>query len=114
MAEDKFVMVRIHRSSGGAAEVSITEVARRCGVHPDLVERLVQLGLVDFSGRDARGESLFHESAVATIRRILRLRNQLGVNYVGVGVILDLMDRIETLEERIRDLESRLGGKGTL
>jgi hypothetical protein len=32
----------------------------------------------------------------------------LGVNYIGVGVILELMARIEFLEARIRELERRL------
>jgi hypothetical protein len=45
------------------------------------------------------------------VRRILRLRNQLGVNYAGIGVILELMSRIEDLEDQIRELESRLLGQ---
>ncbi|MGP0044965.1 MAG: chaperone modulator CbpM [Syntrophobacteraceae bacterium] len=40
------------------------------------------------------------------IRRILRLRNELGVNYAGVGVILELMSRLDALETRIRELEN--------
>ncbi|NLI32448.1 MAG: hypothetical protein GX422_06650, partial [Deltaproteobacteria bacterium] len=40
----------------------------------------------------------------------LRIRNQLGVNYAGVGVVLELMARIESLEANIRELERRLMG----
>jgi hypothetical protein len=34
----------------------------------------------------------------------------LGVNYAGVGVILELIERIEVLEACIRELEDRLMG----
>ncbi|MGP8195427.1 MAG: chaperone modulator CbpM [Syntrophobacteraceae bacterium] len=37
---------------------------------------------------------------------MLRLRNELGVNYAGVGVILELMSRLDALETRIRELEN--------
>ena len=48
----------------------------------------------------------FDSEVIPLIRRILRLRNELGVNYAGIGVILELMSRLEALEARIRDLES--------
>ena len=51
---------------------------------------------------------LFDSEVIPLIRRILRLRNELGVNYAGVGVILELMSRIEALEARIRELENAL------
>jgi MerR family transcriptional regulator, heat shock protein HspR len=41
------------------------------------------------------------------LRKILRLRNELGINWAGIGVILDLLSRIEQLEARIRDLEKQ-------
>jgi DNA-binding transcriptional MerR regulator len=89
----------------------MTELACRCGVHPDLIDRFVALGLLDYAGYPGGGEAHFHSEAVAIVRRILRLRNQLGVNYAGIGVILELMSRIEDLEGRIRELENRLLGQ---
>ncbi len=88
--------------------MTLTEVAYRSGVHPELIERLVRLGLIDFVERDVDGEALFQADVTATIRKILRLRYQLGVNYSGIGVILELMARIDSLEENIRELERKL------
>jgi MerR family transcriptional regulator/heat shock protein HspR len=51
---------------------------------------------------------LFHADVIPLLGRILRLRNHLGVNYAGIGVILELMTRIESLENHIRELESRV------
>jgi MerR family transcriptional regulator, heat shock protein HspR len=110
MAESKHFLVRVHRVSVSSPYLTLSQVAYRCGLHPDLIERLVGIGLIDTVERDARGEVLFHAEVVPLLRRILRLRNQLGVNYAGIGVILDLMARIESLESHIQELENRVLG----
>jgi len=48
----------------------------------------------------------FERDVVPQINKIIRLRNELGINYSGIGVILDLLERIDFLETRIRDLEN--------
>jgi chaperone modulatory protein CbpM len=80
-------------------------VARRCGLHPDLVRRLVALSLVDAS-RDAAGELWFQPAAITTIGQIQRLRTGLGLNYAAVGVVMDLLSRIH-------ELETALGSRST-
>jgi hypothetical protein len=42
------------------------------------------------------------------VNKIQRLRHDLSINYSGIGVVLDLLSRIEELEARIRQLESQL------
>lgn len=71
--------------------------ARRSGLHPDMVRRLVALGLLRCQ-RDAGGELWFAPSESAVVARIQRLRTGLGLNYAAIGVVLDLLDRIEELE----------------
>lgn len=108
MAERKYFLVRVHGASGFSPYLTLSEVAYRCGLHPELIERLVGFGLIDYAERDGHGEILFHADVVPLLRRIVRLRNHLGVNYAGIGVILDLMARIESLEDHIRELESKV------
>jgi DNA-binding transcriptional MerR regulator len=84
-----------------------TEVAYRAGLHPELIDRFISLGLIEFTDRNDDGELLFDYGVIPLIRRILRLRNELGVNYAGIGVILELTSRLEALEARIRELEGR-------
>lgn len=86
--------------------LSFSEVARLAGIHPELLDRLVTLGLVDPAQvAHASPEPLFEVATVLRIRRILRLRNELGVNWAGVGVVLDLLSRIEELEQEIVSLK---------
>ena len=108
MAEGKYFLVQVHGASGFSPFLTLSEVAYRCGLHPELIERLVGIGLIDYVERDGHGEILFNADVVPLLRSIVRLRNQLGVNYAGIGVILDLMARIESLENHIRELESRV------
>ena len=75
--------------------------ATRCGLHPDMVHRLVALGLVACQ-QDARGDLWFEPSALVTVARIQRLRTGLGLNYAAIGLVLDLLDRIEELESASR------------
>ena len=107
MAESKFFLVRVSGTSVASSYMSLSEVAYHCGLHPELVERLVRLGLIDFQERQPDGEVLFHADVIPLIRTILRLRNQLGVNYAGIGVVLELMARIDTLENHVRELEEQ-------
>ncbi|NUP30029.1 MAG: MerR family transcriptional regulator [Nocardia sp.] len=75
--------------------------AERTGLHPDLARKLVALGLLD-AHRGAGGELSFEPSAVAHAARIQRLRTGLGLNYSAIGLVLDLLDRIEELEAASR------------
>ncbi|HZA09681.1 chaperone modulator CbpM [Mycobacterium sp.] len=81
--------------------LNVDAFATRCGVHPETVRRFVALGLLPCR-RDARGELWFEPSAVAAVSRIQRLRTGLGLNYAAIGLVLDLLDRIEELETAAR------------
>jgi DNA-binding transcriptional MerR regulator len=110
MVEKNQLIVRVTTSAGSSRYLKLTEVAYHCGVHPELVDRFVALGLLDVVDRDVSGEAMFQNDVLQLVRKILRLRNQLGVNYAGIGVILELMSRIEALEAQIRELERKVFG----
>jgi len=81
--------------------LGLDTVAVRSGLHPDLVRRFAALGLVD-STTDVRGRLWFAPSTVATIARVQRLRSGLSLNYAAIGLVLDLLDRIDVLEAQLR------------
>ncbi|MFD5453011.1 MULTISPECIES: chaperone modulator CbpM [unclassified Streptomyces] len=86
--------------------LSLDTVARRAGVHPDLVRRFVALGLVD-AERDAAGRLVFDSAAPAVVARVQRLRSGLCLNYASIGLVLDLLDRISLLEAALRRAGTR-------
>jgi hypothetical protein len=93
-------MLSRRRSTDGATLVEIEVIAHDAGLHPDLVRRLISLGAVEPDG------ALFHRrEAAARLARISRLRRDLGLNYAGAVLAVDLLTRIELLEARLRRYE---------
>jgi len=75
--------------------------ARATATHPDLIRRLVALGLVE-ADRDAAGRLWFGPEQVAVVARVQRLRAGFALNYAAVGLVIDLLDRITALEAALR------------
>ena len=87
--------------------LTLEELARAARLHPDLVESLVDFGLLEPVRRD--GPRLFFDmAAVLRARAIQRLRHDLGVNLQGVAVILDLIERLRVLQQEVDWWRSRL------
>ncbi len=77
--------------------LTLDALATSAGLHPALVERFVEFGLLDPVERV--GTQLFFDvTAVPRLRMIQRLRCDIGINLAGVAVILDLIDRLRALK----------------
>lgn len=88
------------------SRLSLDRFARQAGLHPQLVQKFVALGLLD-AERDATGALWFRPAALVTVARVQRLRAGLSLNYAAIGLVLDLLDRIEELEAGSRRTGSR-------
>jgi hypothetical protein len=98
-AHTALVLVRRRggRASGG---VELDVLAREAGLSPELVLRLVRLGLVAPSGGTAQAP-LFAPEAAARLARAARLRRDLGIDYAGAVLASELLERIEALEQML-------------
>jgi chaperone modulatory protein CbpM len=85
----------------GDGRISLDGLATQAGLHPDLVRRLVGLGLVEPSG-GTRAAPLFRRQDAALLTRALRLRRDLGLNYAGAVLACELLAQIDELEARRR------------
>jgi chaperone modulatory protein CbpM len=92
------------------ARLDLESFARATGTHPELVTRLVALGLLD-AERDAAGRLCFPPRQVTVMARIQRLRAGLSLNYAALGLVLDLLDRLEAAEASLRYTPQRSGGR---
>jgi chaperone modulatory protein CbpM len=78
--------------------LSVDELAAAAGISPARLARLVRLGLV---APTAPGAREFTAASAARLRRMLRLRDDLGVNLAGAAIIVDLLERLERLEAEL-------------
>jgi len=88
------------------SRLSLDRFARQAGLHPQLVQKFVALGLLD-AERDATGALWFRPAALVTVARVQRLRAGPSLNYAAIGLVLDLLDRSDELEAASRRTGSR-------
>ena len=86
--------------------LSCEVVAETLGARRSLVVRLAQQGLIETleSGAD---EPLLPRRALVQLRRMQRLRRDLGVNFTGASIILELVGRIEQLNRELAEMQRR-------
>ena len=91
-----YALVRVR-----AAPFSLDTFAAMTGLHPDLIRRLVALGVIE-AARDPAGELWFSRGQVAALARMHRLRAGFALNYAAIPLVTDLLDRIAVLEAALR------------
>jgi chaperone modulatory protein CbpM len=85
------------------AGLDIAQFAAAAGLHPELVRRLVTLGLLEtIPNPPGAGGIRFAPAQLEVAARIQRLRAGLGMNYASIGLVLQLLDRIDHLESTLR------------
>jgi hypothetical protein len=82
-------------------------VAETVGARRTLVARLAQHGLIETLDRGS-DEPMLPRRAVVQLRRMQRLRRDLGVNFAGASIILDLVGRIEQLNRELAEMHRKL------
>lgn len=89
---------------------TLAELCQRCAVEAEFVEALVAEGIIEPSGQ--RGSHwCFSASSLRRTRITLHLQRDLRVNLAGAALALDLLERIDTLEARVR-VGGGLSGEG--
>ena len=99
-----YAMVRAVRP--GPERLSLEEFAMISGLHPDLIRRLIAVGLIE-GRRDPAGALWFSRGELAAVARVQRLRASFALNYAAIGLVTDLLDRIAVLEAALRAAQRR-------
>ena len=82
---------------------TLAELCRCCAVEAELIEALVEHGILEPAGRQGR-HWCFPASSLRRTRIALHLQRDLGVNLAGAALALDLLERIDELDARLRAL----------
>ncbi len=84
--------------------LTLPQLCRVCAVPADYVIELVEEGLIQPSGEEMTQWN-FPGLSIQRIRKARRLQVDLGINLAGVAVILQLLDEVDHLRLRIKDLQ---------
>jgi MerR family transcriptional regulator/heat shock protein HspR len=87
-------------------QLTLNGLATCTGVHPALIEYFVEYGLLEPSARMGT-QLLFDPACIARLRMIERLRRDLGANLAGIAVILDLLERLNSLQREVEQWRRR-------
>ena len=85
-------------------DLTADDLALRCGLPPARLEAYTRVGVVQCNASTGR----FSVLAVGRLRKAIRLRRDLGVDLGAVGIVLDLVGRLEAMEAEIERLRAEL------
>jgi MerR family transcriptional regulator/heat shock protein HspR len=85
----------------------ISVAARLVEMHPQTLRYYERAGLLKPT-RSSGKIRLYSQREIERLRKISRLTNELGVNLAGVEIIIDLTERLEKLQERMKQRETQL------
>jgi MerR family transcriptional regulator/heat shock protein HspR len=80
----------------------ISVAAKMVEMHPQTLRLYERLGLLKPARQ--RHNRLYSDYDIARLRQIQRLTQDMGVNLAGVEIILNLLERIEELQDEVEQV----------
>jgi MerR family transcriptional regulator/heat shock protein HspR len=84
----------------------ISIAAQLTGLHPQTVRLYERIGLVQ-PRRISNKNRLYSDSDILRLQQIRRFTQEMGVNLAGVEIILELLKRIERLQDEVDELRGQ-------
>ena len=84
-----------------AHEITLADLTRSCGVQTEWVMELIEEGVLE-PLQPGGPQWRFKATSVVRVQKARRLQRDLGVNLAGIALALQLLERIDALEARLR------------
>ena len=87
--------------------ITLVELSECCGLREEVLRELVEYGAL--SPRDPGApEPHFDARSVASVRAAARLANDLELETPVLALVISVLERIDALESRLRELNAKL------
>lgn len=91
--EKYYLQIYHHILSAGEEDIWVD--LNSLEIHPEMAQLLAEFGILEIN------EGYVKLKHAARLSKLKRLRGSLGVNLSGAAIILDLLEKIEELQEEI-------------
>ena len=91
----KLIRVHYHTESEKYLMADLSEF------HPDILLLFAELGIIEIK------DNAICSDDFKKLNRIRRLKDNCGVNTIGATIIVDLLDKIEKLQDELENLRER-------
>lgn len=92
--------IMIYEQTSNESLLTVEDLCRFADVSSEMVGHFFRSGLID--PLIEKPALQFDLNVIPRIRKIERLRRDLGINLAGVGIVLDLLERITELENELQ------------
>ena len=79
------------------------ELCARLGIGPELLELCLEWEIIHPPETSSEGMTVYSCQTLHRLSSGLRLHRDLGMNWAGVSIALDLLERIEELESQLKE-----------
>jgi len=86
--------------------LSVNNICEIYEIDRDFINELSALDVLDFEIKDS--DIFIDEEELPVLEKIINLHYDLGVNVEGIDIIMNLLSKIEELEEELQSLKRRL------
>ncbi|UJX39936.1 chaperone modulator CbpM [Desulfovibrio sp. JY] len=87
--------------------ISFAQLQELTGLHPTVVGELIELGWIT-PERTTADAYLFRTSDLYRLRKLERIRRDFELPLLGASIVVDLIERIDYLENKVRELNRLL------
>ena len=87
---------------------TVQEVCRRYCLESEFVIHCVDFGITEVQGGTTEESWVIPVESVSRMAKAWRLQRDLGLDFTGLAIVLDLLDEIEQLNYRVDTLSKRM------
>ena len=87
--------------------ISFAQLQELSGLHPTVVGELIELGWIT-PERTTADAYLFKPRDLYRLRKLDRIRRDFELPLLGASIVVDLLERIDYLETKVRELNRLL------
>jgi hypothetical protein len=87
--------------------ISFAQLQELTGLHPTIVGELIELGWIT-PERTTADAYLFRARDIYRLRKLDRIRRDFELPLLGASIVVDLLERIDYLENKVQELNRLL------